>query len=211
MSNDIDNVTPKGVLLVVSGPSGAGKGTICQMLRDQLPDLGYSISVTTRAPRTGEVDGESYFFKTIPEVKQMIEKGELLEYAEVYGNYYGTLRSEAEKIVNSGRDLILEIEVDGAGQIKKLLGDECTAVMLIAPDHKELERRLRGRGTDSEEAILNRLATARKEISLAPMYDYIVVNENGKVEECAENIVAIIKAERQKYSRREDFISHYFD
>ena len=90
MSNDIDNVTPKGVLLVVSGPSGAGKGTICQMLRDQLPDLGYSISVTTRAPRTGEVDGESYFFKTIPDVKQMIEKGELLEYAEVYGNYYGT-------------------------------------------------------------------------------------------------------------------------
>lgn len=83
--------------------------------------------------------------------------------------------------------------------------------MLIAPDHKELERRLRGRGTDTEEAILNRLATARKEISLAPMYDYIVVNENGKAEECAENIVAIIKAERQKYSRREDFISHYFD
>ena len=88
MSNNVDNVTPKGVLLVVSGPSGAGKGTICQMLRDQLPDLGYSISVTTRAPRTGEVDGESYFFKTIPEVKQMIEKGELLEYAEVYGNYW---------------------------------------------------------------------------------------------------------------------------
>ncbi|MFR5890800.1 MAG: guanylate kinase, partial [Lachnospiraceae bacterium] len=116
-------------------------------------------------------------------------KARVLEHTTYNGNYYGTLRSEAEKIVNSGRDLILEIEVDGAGQIKKLLGDECTAVMLIAPDHKELERRLRGRGTDSEEAILNRLATARKEISLAPMYDYIVVNENGKVEECAENIV----------------------
>ena len=105
MSNDIDNVTPKGVLLVVSGPSGAGKGTICQMLRDQLPDLGYSISVTTRAPRTGEVDGESYFFKTIPEVKQMIEKGELLEYAEVYGNYYGTPRKYVEEQLESGRDV----------------------------------------------------------------------------------------------------------
>ena len=114
MSNDIDNVTPKGVLLVVSGPSGAGKGTICQMLRDQLPDLGYSISVTTRAPRMGEVDGESYFFKTIPEVKQMIEKGELLEYAEVYGNYYGTPRKYVEEQLESGRDVLLEIDIQGA-------------------------------------------------------------------------------------------------
>ena len=119
MSNDIDNVTPKGVLLVVSGPSGAGKGTICQMLRDQLPDLGYSISVITRAPLTGEVDGESYFFKTIPEVKQMIEKGELLEYAEVYGNYYGTPRKYVEEQLESGRDVLLEIDIHGAMQIKK--------------------------------------------------------------------------------------------
>lgn len=201
----------KGIVIVISGPSGSGKGTVVEHLRKIYPNAGVSVSATTRQKRTGEIDGVHYHYKSREEFEKLIESGEVLEHTTYNGNYYGTLRSEAEKIVNSGRDLILEIEVDGAGQIKKLLGDECTAVMLIAPDHKELERRLRGRGTDTEEAILNRLATARKEISLAPMYDYIVVNENGKAEECAENIVAIIKAERQKYSRREDFISHYFD
>ena len=201
----------KGIVIVISGPSGSGKGTVVEQLRKIYPNAGVSVSATTRQKRTGEVDGVHYHYKSREEFEKLIESGEVLEHTTYNGNYYGTLRSEAEKIVNSGRDLILEIEVDGAGQIKKLLGDECTAVMLIAPDHKELERRLRGRGTDTEEAILNRLATARKEISLAPMYDYIVVNENGKAEECAENIVAIIKAERQKSSRREDFISHYFD
>ena len=114
-----ENVTPKGVLLVVSGPSGAGKGTICQLIRDQLPDLGYSISVTTRQPRVGEVDGVNYFFKTVPQVKEMIANGELLEYAEVYGNYYGTPRKYVEDLLNAGQDVLLEIDIQGALQIKE--------------------------------------------------------------------------------------------
>ncbi len=109
---------PQGLLLVLSGPSGAGKGTICQMLREKLPDLAYSVSVTTRQARNGEVDGVNYFFKSVEEVKQMIAEGELLEYAEVYGNYYGTPRSYVMELLNQGKDVILEIDIQGAIQIK---------------------------------------------------------------------------------------------
>ena len=112
-----NEVKPQGVLLVVSGPSGAGKGTICGMLREQLPDLGYSVSVTTRQPRTGEVDGVNYFFKTVDEVKEMIANDEFLEYAEVYGNYYGTPRKFVMDQLNEGRDVLLEIDIQGALQV----------------------------------------------------------------------------------------------
>ena len=111
---------PQGILLVVSGPSGAGKGTICSKLREALPDLGYSISVTTRPPRAGEVDGKDYFFKTVDQVKDMIFRGELLEYAKVYDNYYGTPRPYVEKLLDEGRDVLLEIDIQGALQIKKV-------------------------------------------------------------------------------------------
>ena len=114
---------PQGLLLVLSGPSGAGKGTICQMLREKLPDLAYSVSVTTRQARNGEVDGVNYFFKSVEEVKQMIAEGELLEYAEVYGNYYGTPRSYVMELLNQGKDVILEIDIQGAMQIKKRFPD----------------------------------------------------------------------------------------
>ena len=119
MSKHEENVTPKGVLLVVSGPSVPAKGTICQILRDHLPDLSYSISVTTRQPRVGEVDGVNYFFKTADEVKEMIAAGDLLEYAEVYGNYYGTPRQYVMDLLNSGHDVLLEIDIQGALQIKE--------------------------------------------------------------------------------------------
>ena len=178
MSNDIDNVTPKGVLLVVSGPSGAGKGTICQMLRDQLPDLGYSISVTTRAPRTCEVDGESYFFMTIPEVKQMIEKGDLLEYAEVYGNYYGTPRKYVEEQLESGRDVLLEIDIQGALQIKKRF-PEGVFVFIVPPSLDELSARIYKRGTDSEDVIKRRMASAASELTYAAEYDYTHIFHRG--------------------------------
>ena len=118
-----NEVKPQGVLLVVSGPSGAGKGTICGMLREQMPDLGYSVSVTTRQPRTGEVDGVNYFFKTVDEVKEMIANDEFLEYAEVYGNYYGTPRKFVMDQLNEGRDVLLEIDIQGALQVKEHFPD----------------------------------------------------------------------------------------
>lgn len=201
----------KGIVAVISGPSGSGKGTVVEELRKIYPKAGVSVSATTRSPRPGEKNGVHYFFKTREEFEELIKKGEVLEYTEYNGNYYGTLKSEAERIINGGDDLILEIEVDGAGQIKKLLGDKCTAIMLIAPSAEEQEKRLRGRGSENEDVIRGRLERAREEIKLAPMYNYIVVNENGKTKECAENVLAIIKAEHHKYVYAEEFINHYFD
>ena len=137
---------PQGLLLVLSGPSGAGKGTICQMLREKLPDLAYSVSVTTRQARNGEVDGVNYFFKSVEEVKQMISEGELLEYAEVYGNYYGTPRSYVMELLNQGKDVILEIDIQGAMQIKKRFPDG-VFVFIVPPSLDELCSRIYKRGT----------------------------------------------------------------
>lgn len=198
MEAKTENVTPKGVLLVVSGPSGAGKGTICQLLRDQLPDLGYSISVTTRQPRTGEVDGVNYFFKTVPEVKEMIAAGELLEYAEVYGNYYGTPRKYVEDLLNSGHDVLLEIDIQGALQIKKRF-PEGVFVFIVPPSLDELSARIYKRGTDSEEVIKRRMASAAGELTYAQEYDYIIVNDIA--EKAAKKVLTIMEAERYRVAR----------
>lgn len=192
------NVTPQGVLLVVSGPSGAGKGTICQMLRDQLPDLGYSVSVTTRQPRTGEVDGVNYFFKTVDEVKEMIAKDELLEYAEVYGNYYGTPRNYVMDLLNSGKDVLLEIDIQGALQIKKRFPNG-VFVFIVPPSLDELSARIYKRGTDSEDVIQRRMASAAGELTYAAEYDYIIVNDIA--EKAANKVLTIMEAERYRVAR----------
>ncbi len=201
----------EGIIFVISGPSGSGKGTVCEVLRKINPDTAISVSATTRSPREGEIDGVSYHFITRDRFEELIRDGEVLEYTQYNGNYYGTLRSEAEKIISAGRDLILEIEVDGGGQIKRLMGDRACGIMLIAPDAAEQESRLRGRGTESEEVIMGRLARAKEEIKEAPNYDYIVINETGKTEECAEEILAIMKAAHFSYSRMKQVTDHYFD
>lgn len=198
MEKQSESVTPKGVLLVVSGPSGAGKGTICQLLREQLPDLGYSISVTTRQPRTGEVDGVNYFFKTVPEVKNMIAAGELLEYAEVYGNYYGTPRKYVEDLLNSGHDVLLEIDIQGALQIKKRF-PEGVFVFIVPPSLDELSARIYKRGTDSEDVIKRRMASAAGELTYAAEYDYIIVNDIA--EKAAHKVLTIMEAERYRVAR----------
>lgn len=191
-------VKPQGVLLVVSGPSGAGKGTICQLLREKLPDLGYSVSVTTRQPRVGEVDGVNYFFKTIEQVKEMIAADELLEYAEVYGNYYGTPRQYVMDLLNAGKDVLLEIDIQGALQIKQRF-PEGVFVFIVPPSLDELSARIYKRGTDSEDVIKRRMASAASELTYAAEYDYIIVNDI--VEKAANKILTIMDAERYRVAR----------
>ncbi len=191
-------VKPQGVLLVVSGPSGAGKGTICQILRDKLPELGYSVSVTTRQPRVGETDGVNYFFKTVEQVKEMIAKDQLLEYAEVYGNYYGTPRQYVMDLLNAGKDVLLEIDIQGALQIKKRF-PEGVFVFIVPPSLDELSARIYKRGTDSEDVIQRRMASAASELTYAAEYDYIIVNDIA--EKAANKILTIMDAERYRVAR----------
>ncbi|MBQ3590952.1 MAG: guanylate kinase [Clostridia bacterium] len=201
----------KGLVFVISGPSGSGKGTIVEELRKIAPNIGVAVSATTRAPRPGEVDGVTYHYKTREEFEALLAAGEILEHTEYSGNLYGTLKSEAEKVIGAGRDLILEIEVDGGGQVKRLLGDDCVLIMLLAPDATEQERRLRDRGTETEEKIRMRMEKAHTEIAVAGEYEYLVLNETGKQEECAENLLAILKAAHLTYPRMRHITDHYFD
>ena len=201
-------MSKKGILIVVSGPSGGGKGTVVRRMREMLPEIGFSVSATTRPPRTGEVDGEDYYFITREKFTVMIGGGEMLEHTEYCGNFYGTPRAEVERVTDSGRDMILEIEVDGASQVKKKYPDAVT-VMLIPPTIEELERRLRCRGSETEETIHSRLARALEEIRLAETYDYVVVNRCGDVDGCAERLCSIMAAEHSKSSRMTEDINNF--
>lgn len=200
-----------GIVFVISGPSGSGKGTVLEVLKEMYSNFAVSVSATTRAPRVGETDGVEYYFVSKEEFEELIAKEAVLEYTVYNKNYYGTLKSEAQRIVSTGKDLILEIEVDGCSQVKKILGDECISIMLIAPDSDEQERRLRARGTESEEVIQARLERAKAEMKLAPGYDYVVVNETGKTGECAETLLSIINAEHVRSQRMSSYIHEYFE
>ena len=199
---------PKGLLLVVSGPSGAGKGTICGLLRKALPDLAYSVSVTTRAPREGEVDGKDYFFKTVSQVKDMIFRGELLEYAQVYGNYYGTPKPYVMGLLNEGRDVLLEIDVQGALQIKKVFPDG-VFVFVVPPTLSEFRARIYNRGKDTEEVIEKRLKEATHELRYASKYDYIIVNDIAK--KAAGRVLTLLEAERYRAGRTYFIIDEILD
>lgn len=189
---------PQGLLLVVSGPSGAGKGTICNLLREKLPELAYSVSVTSRQPRPGEVDGQDYFFKTVPQVKDMIFRGELLEYAQVYGNYYGTPKPYVQKLLDEGKDVLLEIDIQGALQIKKVFPGG-VFVFVVPPSLEELSARIYKRGTDREDVIRQRLAAATHELAYANEYDYIIVNDVA--EKAADRVLTLLEAERYRAAR----------
>lgn len=187
-----------GALVIVSGPSGAGKSTVCGDLLTRMPDIHFSISCTTRAPRGAEVDGVDYHFLTVEAFKEKIANGEFLEWAEVHGNYYGTLVSEVAPRILAGEDVILDIDVQGQAQVVSSIrsykewGGALVSVFLGPPSLAVLEQRLRGRKTDSEEAIVKRLGNARCEMEQWRHYDYVIVNHDS---ECASReLEAIIVA-----------------
>ncbi len=188
----------EGILLIISGPSGVGKGTVCRYLISMREDLKLSVSTTTRAPRPTEREGMEYYFTTLPGFKEMIEQGSFLEWAVVHGDYYGTGLKEAQNSLASGEDLILEIDVQGAVQVMEKL-PEAISIFLAPPSLEALEERILGRGTESTENINGRLATARQEMDSYYLYDYIVVND--QVDNAAELISAIIDAEKCRVSR----------
>ncbi|MDF7637710.1 guanylate kinase [Leuconostocaceae bacterium ESL0958] len=192
-------MTQRGLLIVLSGPSGVGKGTVRKAIfEDDSVDFRYSISATTRKPREGEVDGKDYFFVSKEEFEEKIQAGGMLEYAQYVDNYYGTPKAFIDDTLASGRDVFLEIDVQGALQVKSKM-PEGVYIFLTPPDIKNLRARLEGRGTDSPEVIEKRVAAARDELKKMINYDYAV--ENDVVEAAVARIMAIIKAERLRVSR----------
>lgn len=196
---DTMDTNTRGVLLVLSGPSGTGKGTVCKVVRDSLGDnLAYSISATTRKPRTGEEHGREYFFFSKEEFEALRDQNGFLEWAQVYDNYYGTPRAFVEEVLASGRDCILEIDPQGALQVRKATS-EAVLVFIAPPSLEELRARLTGRGTEAPEEVEKRLSCAEAELAYSNQYDYLIVND--EVEKAAEKMKAILMAERCRTNR----------
>ena len=188
----------KGLLLVVSGPSGAGKGTICKALLNKNDQIKLSVSATTRKPRNGEVHGVNYFFIEKEEFTKMIENGEFLEYAQIYDNFYGTPKAAIIECLEKGQDVILEIEMQGARQIKEVY-PEGVFIFVLPPSLEELKSRIVGRGTETQEEIEKRFSCAFEEINQIVNYDYFIVNED--IEKSVSDVEAIICAEKNKVTR----------
>lgn len=198
----------KGLLIVISGPAGSGKGTVNARLLES-EDFAYSVSATTRAPREGEVDGKNYHFISAWEFERRIREGEMLEYTNYCGNYYGTPLKEAVEVLESGKNLILEIEVEGALNVKRLY-PEAVLIMLLPPSFAVQEARLRGRGTETEEKIRERLSRTREELPEIYHYDYVVYNKDGGADACADDIRSIVRAEQCAVKRHPDAQREYF-
>ena len=196
-------MSEKGKLLVISGPSGAGKSTVVFKAIEGRSDVCFSTSVTTRSPRPGEVDGREYFFIDFKRFHEMVKNDELLEHAEYVTNCYGTPRAYVEQRLNEGMNVVLDIEVLGARQVRKKMPG-AVLIFIAPPSLIELERRLRGRGTDTEEAVQGRLARARQEYQEADFYDYLIVNDDA--EKAAKQLNAIIEAEHCRFADWADWL-----
>ena len=194
----------KGLLILISGPSGTGKGTVCDLLRQKHPEISYSISATTRQPRPGEQDGLNYYFYTKEKFQEMIDQVHLLEWAEVYGNFYGTPKQKVLDRLEAGEDILLEIDTQGALNVMKVM-PEGLFIFLLPPSLEELAARLKGRGTETEESLHRRLGAAVDEIKLATKYRYVVVND--KVEDAQETIAKIIEAEHHRSDLNESLLA----
>lgn len=195
-------MSKKGLLIVISGPSGAGKGTICKALMKE-QKFWLSVSATTRVPRNGEIDGKSYYFLTVEEFKSKIAEGGFLEYAEVYGNYYGTPKKSVCEKLDNGEDVILEIDIQGALKVKQNY-HEGVFIFILPPSMEELKKRIIGRKSETEESLMTRFKSAYKEINYVSKYNYAVVNDT--VEKASEKICSIIKAEKCRVDRIKDNI-----
>ncbi|UWP59538.1 guanylate kinase [Ruminococcus gauvreauii] len=197
----------KGILVVVSGFSGSGKGTLMNRLMEKYDNYALSVSATTRSPRAGECDGREYFFKTQEEFKEMIQEDAFIEYARYVDNYYGTPKKYVQEQLDSGRDVILEIEMQGALKVKEKM-PETLLIFVTPPSVQELKRRLQGRGTESGEIIDARMAQAKEEVKFMEFYDHVLVNETNQEESCVDEMHQVIQCAHTKTSQNREFIEH---
>ncbi len=196
------------MVLVVSAPSGAGKTTLCRRLLSLDSEISFSVSYTTRSPRPNERNGVDYFFVDKETFKKMINEGAFLEWAEVHGNFYGTSLEQVKEAISSGKDVLLDIDVQGAFQVREKLGREAVLVFILPPSFEELEKRLKKRGTEDPKELELRLSVAKEEIAKAQAFDYLIVND--VLEEALDRLYSILKAERQRTFRRSDLIMRFF-
>ena len=200
-------VKRRGLLIILSSPSGAGKSTLARRLMQWDETLSFSVSATTRPPRPGEVDGREYYFRSRPEFLAMVEAGEMLEHAEVFGNFYGSPKAPVEAAIADGRDVLFDIDWQGGQQVtNSALKDAVVSIFILPPSIAELERRLNARGQDSPEVIAARMSKSQAEISHWAEYDYVLINDD--LDTCEAALKTILKAERLKRIRRPDLVGH---